>query len=95
MNQSKLNELFKAAAKANLPPVPEDFSHRVIRQVRQAAAPSARPLLEQLNQLFPRLALGAAAVIALALAIDFAVNASPSADLSEQVAEISAQWLLP
>ncbi len=68
MNTNQLKQLLEAARKATPHPVPADFADNILRAVRQEPTPrAARPfsIFEQLNILFPRLALAAAVVIVL------------------------------
>lgn len=68
MNENKLKRLFEAARKETAPMVPTDFADGVLRAVRHEPTPRASApfsIFEQLNYLFPRLALAAAAVIVL------------------------------
>jgi hypothetical protein len=51
-------------------------------------------LWDQIEALFPRVAMGAALVMALCLLGDFYFSAAHPAGLSGDVNEISEQWLL-
>ena len=68
MTEKKLNHLFEQARNESAPPVPPDFAAGVLRAVRREPSPRApapASIFDQLNFLFPRLALAAAAVIVL------------------------------
>ncbi len=68
MNENKLKKLFTAARKETAPAPPPDFANDVLRAARrEPVTQAARPfsIFEQLNFLFPRLALAAAALIVL------------------------------
>jgi hypothetical protein len=94
MNERKLKKLFESV-RAEVPPAPaEDFEQAVLRVIScEAAAPTAS-LLEQLNLLFPRLALGALCLIALCVAGDWLAGAAQLPSLTDGVAQLSQQWLL-
>jgi hypothetical protein len=80
MNENKLESLFDAARKEAAPMLPPDFAADVLRAVRRAPVPCASApfsLCEQLNFLFPRLALVLAAVIILCAVGNFML---PGAD---------------
>lgn len=92
MNDQKLNQLF-AAARREAPAVPpEGFEWQVQQALRRETLP-AEPVgvLEQMSRLFPRLAFASAAVMALCLAGDWALQ---SPGLTEGVTQLARQWLL-
>jgi len=100
MNEKKLQRLFAAARKdaAPLPPdgfVPADFVADVLRQVRNEPAvgqPVPATIFDQLNALFPRLALAAAAVIILCIAADFGLTSAGLPELGDGAAQLSSQF---
>jgi hypothetical protein len=96
MNEQKLTKLF-AVARNEAAPVPSaDFVAGVLRAVRrEKTIPSVGTfsIFDQLNLLFPKLALVAAAVIVLGVAADFGLAAGVP-NLSDGVSQISAQWFL-
>lgn len=97
MNNRKLKQLFALARQDTAPAPPEDFAADVLRAIRReppAPAPETISLLDQLNLLFPRLALAASAVIVLCLALDYGLTVAGVPSLSDGVAQLSAQWLL-
>jgi len=97
MNKRKLDQLFKFARREPAPAPPADFAADVLRAVRReprAAVPSTLSIFDQLNRLFPRIALASAAVIILCVALDFGLTASGMPGLSDGLSQISAQWLL-
>jgi hypothetical protein len=97
MNDNKLKQLFESARR-ELPTVPPpDFSADVLRAVRrepQAKLKEQFSIFDQLNLLFPRIALAAAAVVILCVAADWGLTAAGLPDLGDGLSQISAQWLL-
>jgi hypothetical protein len=97
MNGQKLKKLFDAARNETAPVPSADFAAGVLRAVRREQTFSASKtfsIFDQLNLLFPKLALAAAAVIFFGVAADFGLTAAGVPDLSDGVSQISAQWLL-
>jgi anti-sigma-K factor RskA len=97
MNEQKLIKLFAAARNETAPAPSADFAVDVLRAVRREQTVSSAKtfsIFDQLNLLFPKLALAAAAVIVLGVAADFGLTAAGVPDLSDGVSQISAQWLL-
>lgn len=97
MNEKKIKQLFAAARQETAPVPPEDFAADVLRAVHReprAAAPIMLSIFDQLNLLFPRIALAAAAIIVLCVALDFGLTAAGMPGLGDGVSQISAQWLL-
>ena len=97
MNQKKLKQLFAAARNNAAPAPPEDFAADVLRAIGREPAVvrlAAGSLLDQLNFLFPKIALAAAAIIVLCVAADFGLSAAGLPDLAEGLSQITAQWLL-
>jgi hypothetical protein len=97
MNGQKLKKLFAAARNETAPAPSADFAADVLRAVRREKPilpPETFSIIDRLNLLFPKLALAAAAVIALGIAADFGLTAAGVPDLSDGVSQISAQWLL-
>ncbi len=97
MNEKKLKQLFAEARNETAPAPPPDFASDVRRANRRE--PAAKPkeplsIFDQLNLLFPRIALAAAAVIAVCIAADFGLTAAGLPDLGDGISQISAQWLL-
>jgi hypothetical protein len=95
MKKDKIVKLLKSAGEEPAPSVSPDFAAKVMRQIRRDTRPQPISLFDQLSELFPRLALGAALAIALGIALDLAADNFGSGDLSENVAQVSSQWLLP
>ena len=90
MNNRKLRELFRAA-KEEKPAAPtEGFDLLVMQQVRRNPARTELSITDVLGRWFPRLALAAAAVIALCVVTEF-VSTGP--DLTDSAAQLSAQYL--
>jgi len=79
MNAKKLNQLFAAARKEPAPVPAPDFAADVLRAVRrEPETESQKPfsVFDQLNLLFPRLALAAVVVIVLCVAADYGLAAA-------------------
>jgi len=90
MNNRKLRELLHAA-KEEKPAAPtQGFDLLVMQQVRRNPTRIELSITDVFGRWFPRLALAAAAVIALCVATEF-VSTGP--DLSESAAQLSAQYL--
>ena len=95
MNEKKLNQLFASARNEAAPPPPADFAADVLRAVHReptVAAPPAASLFDQLNFLFPRLALAAAVVIGLCVAADFGFTSAGLPEPGDGAAQWSAQF---
>jgi len=95
MTERKLNKILERVRAENPPAVPEGFDTRILELLRREPEPQTNSLVDQLHALFPRLAVGAIALIALCVAGDFLVTAMHLPDLTGGVAQISEQWLLP
>ena len=96
MNENKLKQLFAAARKESAPAPPADFAADVLRAIRREPPPKREPpfsVLDQLNFLFPRLALAAAALIGLCLAADFGLTAAGLPEVGAGAAQLTAQFL--
>jgi hypothetical protein len=92
MNRQKLNQLFNAAKKET-PAVPgEGFDQLVMRQISSNPARPELTISDLLGLWFPRLALVAAAVIALCAIGDF-VYSGDSPSLTDSAAQLSDQFL--
>ena len=90
MNNRKLRELF-GAAKRQKPAAPtEGFDLQVMQEIRRNPARIELSITDVLGRWFPRLALAAAAVIALCVLTEF-VSTGP--DLTDSAAQLSAQYL--
>ena len=97
MNKRKLNLLFERARSEAAPAPPEDFAAGVLRAIRREppdAVKEAPSIFDRLNLLFPRIALGAVAVIILCAVLDFGLTAAGMPGLHDGLSQISAQWLL-
>lgn len=93
MNTKKLNQLFAAARNDAAPVPPKDFAADVLRVVRREPQPKAFSIFEQLNFLFPRLALAAAAVIVLCVMADFGLTAAGLPEVGAGTAQAASQFL--
>lgn len=90
MNNRKLRELLRVA-KGQKPAAPtEGFDVLVMQQIRRNPARIELSITDVLGRWFPRLALAAAAVIALCVVTEF-VSTGP--DLTDSAAQLSAQYL--
>lgn len=88
MNDRKLNQLF-SAAKSESPAVPnEGFAFLVMRQIQRNPARPELSISDMLGQWFPRLAVAAAAVIAICVLGDMVIS-SNAPSLSESAAQLS------
>lgn len=95
MNEKKLKQLFESARKETAPVPPMDFAADVLRAV--CREPQARPaeagsLFDQLNFLFPRLAIASAVVIVLCVAADFGLTSAGLPELDDGAAQLSSQF---
>ena len=86
MNDRKLRQLF-GAAKKETPPAPEDgFDALVMQQIRRNPARAELTITDVLGMWYPRLALAAAAVIALCLVSEI-ISSGPN--LTDSAAQLS------
>jgi hypothetical protein len=97
MNEQKIKKLFAAARNETAPAPSTDFAADVLRAIsreKQISRAETLSVFDQLNLLFPRFALAAAALIVLGIAADFGLTAAGVPNLSDGVSQVSAQWLL-
>ncbi len=97
MNRRKLNQLFELARNEPAPAPPDDFVGDVLRAVHHeppVAAAESPSIFDQLNLLFPRIAIASVTVIVLCVALDFGLTAAGMPGLGDGLSQISAQWLL-
>ena len=94
MNEKKLNQLFAAARQDAAPTPPTDFAADVLRAVRREPARTPWSVFDQLNLLFPRLALAAAAVIVLSVATDWTLTATGLPDIGDSAAQTTSSFPL-
>ncbi|MDR3458190.1 MAG: hypothetical protein P4N60_12140 [Verrucomicrobiae bacterium] len=95
MNEKKLKRLFEAARKEAAPVPPADFAADVLRALPRgpvAEAAEANSVFDQLNRLFPRLALAAAAIILLCVAADYGLTSAGLPELGDGAAQLSSQF---
>lgn len=91
MNDNRLNQLF-AATKGEAPAAPsEGFDLLVMQQIRRNPARAELTISDVLGMWFPRLAVAAAAIIALCIAGDL-VSSSNGPSLSVTAAQLSEQF---
>jgi len=95
MKDDKLNQLFSLARRETAPPVPPEFAANIMARLSRQDTTGPASISDQLNLWFPRLAVASAMAIFLCLGLEFALSSFSSADFSEQVAQVSLQWLLP
>ena len=93
MNERKLQKLFDSARREPAPEPSPGFDARVLSALRREQPPESVFLLDQLGQLYPRLAWAAALVIALCVAADYGLAAWGVPDLAAGTALLSDQWL--
>ena len=88
MNDRKLNQLFHAA-KSEAPAVPnEGFAFLVMQQIQRNPARTELSISDMLGNWFPRVAVAAAAVIAICVLGEMVI-ASNAPILSESAAQLS------
>ena len=92
MNKDKLSRLLKRASEEQSPVPPVDFTWRVTQAIHHGPLLS-NTLFDQLNDLFPRLAVAAALVMCLCVITDFYFSAQDGTGLIPGVAQISEDWL--
>jgi hypothetical protein len=92
MNSEKLGQLFRAARDETPSTPAEDFDLRVLQQIRRNPAREELSVFDQLTAWFPRIALAAAAMIALCVASEFIFSREvPS--LADSASQLSEQWV--
>jgi hypothetical protein len=93
MDRKKLDSLLNAA-RNDTPPAPGmEFDDLVMMAVRRDYRPEPLSLLDQLNSIFPRVALASVAVITFCILTEMGFATFTHSDLTTSVAEISEQWL--
>jgi hypothetical protein len=95
MNEKKLEQLFAVARQESAPVPPPEFAAAVWRAVRREPRlrPESSSLFDQLNSLFPRLALAAMVLIVLCAAADFGLTAAGLPDVGDGVAQAATQFV--
>ncbi len=76
---------------------PPDFAADILRAVHREPPAKLKvqfSIFDQLNLLFPRLALAAAAVVILCVTADFGLTAAGVPDLGDGALQLSTQWFL-
>jgi len=97
MTGRKLNQLFQAARRETAPEPPPDFADALVRTLRReppSPPPGEPSLFDELNALFPRLALAALLVMALGVAANLALGTSELTDWDDSLPPVSTQWFL-
>ena len=95
MNEEKIKQLFTAARSEAAPLPPADFAADVLRTVRReppVVAAQSTSLFDQLNFLFPRLALAAAVVIGLCVVANFGFTSTGLPEPGDSATQWSAQY---
>lgn len=92
MNDDRLKKIFELARAETPPAAPEGFDARVLAAVRRERRAAPVNWWEQIGELFPRLAIGAALVIALCVTVNY-WTALQSSSLAADASELSDQWL--
>jgi hypothetical protein len=93
MNETKLNQLFRAARKETPPGPAAGFENLVLAVLRHEPPPGALSWFDQLDALLPRLAVAVAVAVVVCLAVDFGLGALGVPNLTDGVVQISDQWL--
>jgi hypothetical protein len=89
MNDRKLNQLFNAASRETPAAPTEGFESLVMQQISRHPARAELSISDLLGQWFPRLAVAAAAIIAVCVIGDF-VSSGPS--LTDSAVQLSDQY---
>ncbi|HEX4263399.1 MAG TPA: hypothetical protein VH597_03585 [Verrucomicrobiae bacterium] len=89
MNDKKLNHLFNASRRGTPAAPAEGFETLVMRQIQRDPVRAELSISDVLGLWFPRLAVAAAAVIAMCVISDF-VSSGPS--LTDSAAQLSVQY---
>jgi hypothetical protein len=89
MNDKKLNRLFNAARHETPAAPAEGFEMLVMRQIQRDPARVEPSISDVLGLWFPRLAVAAAAIIAVCVIGDF-ISSGPS--LTDSAAQLSVQY---
>ncbi|HWF18401.1 MAG TPA: hypothetical protein VG754_04005 [Verrucomicrobiae bacterium] len=93
MNDRKLKKLFELGRDEVPPRAPEGFEERVSRALRSERPNAPVSFWEQIEALFPRVAIAAVLVMGCCLAAELSFSAAHPAGLSADVSELSDQWL--
>jgi hypothetical protein len=89
MNDKKLNQLFNAARRETPAAPAEGFESLVMRQIQRDPARGELSISDVLGLWFPRLAVAAAAIIAVCIIGEFV---SPGPSLTDSAAQLSVQY---
>jgi len=95
MKDNKLERLVNLAKRESVPRAGPGFESRVMHAIRQEVSAKPVSLLDQLNALFPRIALASAIVIVLCITTDVVLTNASGTDLASGVSSISEEWLFP
>lgn len=90
MNDNRLNQLFNAARRETPAAPAEGFEMLVMQQIQRQPGHAEPSISDVLGLWFPRLAVAAAAIIAVCVIGDF-MSSGPS--LSDSAAQLSDQYL--
>jgi hypothetical protein len=89
MNDNKLNRLFNAARRETPVAPTTGFELLVMQQIQRQPGRAEPSISDVLGRWFPRLAVAAAAIIAVCVIGDF-ISSGPS--LSDSAAQLSVQY---
>jgi hypothetical protein len=93
MNDRKLKKLFELS-RGEAPPTPlEGFDARVMLAVRREQRAQVASLWEQLDQLFPRLAVATALIVGTCALADFVYSSQHPTEIPADTTELAEQWL--
>lgn len=84
-----MKQLFAAAARVETSAATDDLPERVTRAIRREIPAPAPSLFDQIGLLLPRVAMAAAAIVAICVIVE----STAAGDLSTDVARLSEQWL--
>ena len=93
MNGQKMNQLIRMVRQEHPPLPPPGFDHRVVAAARGGSGRLPASLCEQLDRLFPRLAVAALVLIGLCLMADIGHSAMAGPGLEDGVDQLVSQWL--
>ena len=93
MNNDKLRKLFEAAQCQRAPEPPAGFDARVLREIHREPVGGKPGVFDQLSVLFPRLAMGCAAILLICVVAEIGMAVSGQPDIESSAAQLSEQWL--
>jgi hypothetical protein len=93
MNDEKLKQLFESARRESPPSPTEEFDARILRAVQRESRLTPVTFWDQLEVLFPRLAVASLLVVGICFLGDYCYSIAHPAGLMGEVSEVSEQWL--